>query len=123
MGRAPAVALAYMWWVQGIHLEDAHELLLSKRLCHPKLFAIREAAADVLYGGEAQVTTIRKFGSSRSEVVEVAGALSAPDRFSVSSLATSTRATRSVHAAPLRLCGRCASCVCHARNRARAWGR
>lgn len=76
MGRAPAVALAYLWWVKGMHLEDTHELLLSKRMCHPKLFAIREAAADILYGGEDQVTTIRKYGSSRSSVVEIAGARS-----------------------------------------------
>jgi hypothetical protein len=33
MGRAPAVALAYMWWVLGMHLEEAHALLLSRRRC------------------------------------------------------------------------------------------
>jgi hypothetical protein len=73
MGRAPAVALAYMWWVQGLHLEDAHELLLSKRSCHPKLSSIREAAADMLYSGNMQEVTIRKKGTSFSSTVEIAG--------------------------------------------------
>jgi hypothetical protein len=74
MGRAPAVALAYMWWVQGTHLEDAHKLLLFKRPCCPKLSAIREAAADILYSGQPQAKTIRKNGTSFSKTVEVAGA-------------------------------------------------
>ena len=74
MGRAPAVALAYMWWVQGQHLEEARDLLLSKRACHPKLFAIREAATDILFGGEPQEVVIRKRGSGNSAVVEIAGA-------------------------------------------------
>jgi hypothetical protein len=77
MGRAPAVALAYMWWVQGIHLEEAYDLLISKRRCHPKLHAIREAATDILFGGLPQEVIIQKTGSSRSSVVEIAGAASA----------------------------------------------
>lgn len=75
MGRAPAVALAYMWWVQGMHLEEARDLLLSKRPCHPKLFAIREATTDILFGGDPQEVVIRKQGSSQSQSVEIAGAL------------------------------------------------
>jgi hypothetical protein len=77
LGRAPAVALAYMWWGQGMHLEDAHKLLLSKRPCCPKLSAIREAAADMLYSGDPQEKTIRKAGTSFSKTVEIAG-VSAP---------------------------------------------
>lgn len=73
MGRAPAVALAYMWWVKGIHLEDAYATLYAARKCHPKLYAIRQAAADILYGGDQMPVTIRKRGTSLSKVVEIAG--------------------------------------------------
>ncbi|XP_048490859.1 phosphoglucan phosphatase DSP4, amyloplastic isoform X3 [Beta vulgaris subsp. vulgaris] len=47
MGRAPAVALAYMYWIQGYRLNDAHRLLLGKRSCFPKLDAIKSATADI----------------------------------------------------------------------------
>ncbi|KAI3428039.1 hypothetical protein D9Q98_006425 [Chlorella vulgaris] len=50
LGRAPATALAYMWWFKGIHLEDAYELLTGIRTCKPNANAIRNAAADILYG-------------------------------------------------------------------------
>ena len=75
MGRAPAVALAYMWWYKGIHLDDAFALLLSKRQCSPKLYAIRQAADDTLYGGSPQKVVITKRGSSMSKTVEIAGTL------------------------------------------------
>ncbi|KAH9704116.1 phosphoglucan phosphatase DSP4 [Citrus sinensis] len=47
LGRAPAVALAYMFWVLGYKLNEAHRLLLSKRPCFPKLDAIKSATADI----------------------------------------------------------------------------
>ncbi|KAL4443451.1 hypothetical protein ABPG75_011188 [Micractinium tetrahymenae] len=50
LGRAPATALAYMWWFKGWHLEDAYEHLTGIRPCKPNVNAIRSAAADVLYG-------------------------------------------------------------------------
>lgn len=50
LGRAPAVALAYMYWVLGYKLSEAYEFLLSKRACCPKLEAIRSATADILTG-------------------------------------------------------------------------
>uniref|UniRef100_A0A7N0RHX6 Uncharacterized protein n=1 Tax=Kalanchoe fedtschenkoi TaxID=63787 RepID=A0A7N0RHX6_KALFE len=48
MGRAPAVALAYMFWVQGYKLSDAHILLQRNRSCFPKLEAIKSATADIV---------------------------------------------------------------------------
>ena len=78
IGRAPAVALAYMWWVQGRHLESAHKDLLAKRKCVPKLHAIREATADMLFGAEPQDVVIRKRGSGNSQSVEIAGARLTP---------------------------------------------
>ncbi|KAK7837341.1 phosphoglucan phosphatase dsp4 [Quercus suber] len=48
LGRAPAVTLAYMFWVQGYKLIEAHNLLQSKRSCFPKLDAIKNAAADIV---------------------------------------------------------------------------
>ncbi|KAJ4837139.1 Phosphoglucan phosphatase dsp4, amyloplastic [Turnera subulata] len=50
LGRAPAAAMAYMYWVQGYKLSEAHDLLLSKRSCFPKLEAIKSASADILTG-------------------------------------------------------------------------
>ncbi|EXB58482.1 hypothetical protein L484_005216 [Morus notabilis] len=47
LGRAPAVALAYMLWVQGYKLSEALKLLLSKRSCSPKVDAIKSATADI----------------------------------------------------------------------------
>ncbi|XP_026664220.2 phosphoglucan phosphatase DSP4, amyloplastic isoform X4 [Phoenix dactylifera] len=47
LGRAPAIALAYMYWIQGYKLSEAHQLLLSKRPCFPKLDAIKNATIDI----------------------------------------------------------------------------
>ncbi|KAF5467000.1 hypothetical protein F2P56_016876 [Juglans regia] len=48
IGRAPAVALAYMFWVQDYRLGEAHQLLLSKRSCSPNLDAIKSTTADIV---------------------------------------------------------------------------
>ncbi|XP_039129089.1 phosphoglucan phosphatase DSP4, amyloplastic [Dioscorea cayenensis subsp. rotundata] len=50
LGRAPAVALTYMFWIQGYKLSEANCLLQSKRPCFPKLEAIMSATADILTG-------------------------------------------------------------------------
>lgn len=73
MGRAPAVALAFMWWIKGIHLEDAHALLTSKRHCSPRLPSIRAAAADLLYGGPPTPVEIELFRWGDASDVKVAG--------------------------------------------------
>ncbi|KAK9158732.1 hypothetical protein Scep_005306 [Stephania cephalantha] len=72
LGRAPAVTLAYMFWVQGYKLMEAHSLLLRKRPCFPKLDAIRSASVDILTGlTKNLVTLIWDNGSCSS--VEVSG--------------------------------------------------
>ena len=73
LGRAPATALAYMWWIKGIPLDDAYELLTGIRPCKPKADAIREAAVDLLYGkGPVPVTiTITRRGIASK--IEIAG--------------------------------------------------
>ncbi|THF94187.1 hypothetical protein TEA_004450 [Camellia sinensis var. sinensis] len=48
LGRAPAVALAYMFWVQGYKLSEGNSVLLSKRPSFPKLDAIKSATADIV---------------------------------------------------------------------------
>ncbi|XP_020880641.1 phosphoglucan phosphatase DSP4, chloroplastic isoform X2 [Arabidopsis lyrata subsp. lyrata] len=58
MGRAPAVALTYMFWVQGYKLMEAHKLLMSKRSCFPKLDAIRNATIDILTGLKKKTVTL-----------------------------------------------------------------
>lgn len=72
LGRAPAVALAYMFWVQGYALGEAHRLLLSKRSCCPKLEAIKSATADILTGLTKKRVTLTWRGKNCSSV-EVSG--------------------------------------------------
>lgn len=42
MGRAPALALAYMFWCRGWELQAAYQQLHSVRPCNPKLVRARE---------------------------------------------------------------------------------
>ncbi|XP_021738563.1 phosphoglucan phosphatase DSP4, amyloplastic-like [Chenopodium quinoa] len=72
MGRAPAVALAYMYCVQGYRLNEAHRLLLSKRSCCPKLDAIKSATADILTGLKKK-STICKWDDPNCTLVEISG--------------------------------------------------
>lgn len=48
LGRAPATALAYMYWLRGWKLPEAYETLTTKRRCSPRVEAIRAATADLL---------------------------------------------------------------------------
>ncbi|KAK8643223.1 hypothetical protein V6N13_012529 [Hibiscus sabdariffa] len=47
LGRAPAVAIAYMFWFCGMNLNTAYEALTSKRPCGPNKRAIRGATYDL----------------------------------------------------------------------------
>jgi len=46
VGRAPGVAIAYLSWIQGWDLEQAHRFVTERRACAPYIEAIREATAD-----------------------------------------------------------------------------
>ncbi|XP_028124208.1 phosphoglucan phosphatase DSP4, amyloplastic-like isoform X1 [Camellia sinensis] len=72
LGRAPAVALAYMFWVQGYKLSEGNSVLLSKRPSFPKLDAIKSATADILTGLRKKLVTLTWKGSDCS-TVEVSG--------------------------------------------------
>ncbi|XP_042487004.1 phosphoglucan phosphatase DSP4, amyloplastic isoform X2 [Macadamia integrifolia] len=72
LGRAPATALAYMFWVQGYKLSEGHSLLLSKRPCFPKLDAIKSATADILTGLAKKHVTLMWEGNNCSSV-EISG--------------------------------------------------
>ncbi|XP_051120227.1 phosphoglucan phosphatase DSP4, amyloplastic isoform X2 [Andrographis paniculata] len=72
LGRAPATAVAYMFWVQGYSLIEAHELLLSKRSCFPKLYAIKSATADILTGLEKKRVMFTWYGGDCT-TVEISG--------------------------------------------------
>ncbi|XP_028092427.1 phosphoglucan phosphatase DSP4, amyloplastic-like isoform X9 [Camellia sinensis] len=69
--QLPAV-LAHMFWFDGYKLSDGHSLLLSKRLCCPKLDAIKSATADILTGLRKRLVTLTWKGSNCS-TVEVSG--------------------------------------------------
>ncbi|KAL4334350.1 hypothetical protein GQ457_07G019660 [Hibiscus cannabinus] len=47
LGRAPAVAIAYMFWFCGMNLNTAYEALTSERPCGPNKKAIRGATYDL----------------------------------------------------------------------------
>ncbi|XP_078436356.1 dual specificity protein phosphatase (DsPTP1) family protein [Wolffia australiana] len=47
LGRAPAVVIAYLFWFSNMNLNDAYELLTSKRPCGPNKAAIRGATYDL----------------------------------------------------------------------------
>ncbi|XP_008456916.1 phosphoglucan phosphatase LSF2, chloroplastic isoform X2 [Cucumis melo] len=47
LGRAPAVAIAYLYWFCGMNLNTAYEALTSKRPCGPSKRAIRGATYDL----------------------------------------------------------------------------
>ncbi|XP_034705267.1 phosphoglucan phosphatase DSP4, amyloplastic-like [Vitis riparia] len=72
LGRAPAVALAYMFWVQGYKLNEAHSLLMSKRSSFPKLDAIKSATADILTDLKKQPVTL-KWKDNSCTTVEISG--------------------------------------------------
>ncbi|WCJ19218.1 Phosphoglucan phosphatase DSP4 amyloplastic [Euphorbia peplus] len=72
LGRAPAAAMAYMFWVLGYKLNDAHDLLLSKRSCFPKIDAIKSATADILTGLRKRLVTLT-WKNSESSTVEISG--------------------------------------------------
>lgn len=47
LGRAPAVAIAYMFWFCNMNLDTAYTTLTSKRPCGPNRKAIRGATYDL----------------------------------------------------------------------------
>lgn len=47
LGRAPAVAIAYMFWFCNMDLDTAYKTLTSKRPCGPNRKAIRGATYDL----------------------------------------------------------------------------
>ncbi|CAD6252570.1 unnamed protein product [Miscanthus lutarioriparius] len=72
LGRAPAVALAYMFWILGYSLNEGHQLLQSKRACFPKLEAIKLATADILTGLSKNTITL-KWEDDGCSSVEISG--------------------------------------------------
>ncbi|XP_076957310.1 phosphoglucan phosphatase DSP4, amyloplastic-like [Bidens hawaiensis] len=72
LGRAPATALAYMFWVQGYKLNNALSLLLRNRKCFPNVEAIKSATADILTGLKKRSITLTWSGDNCS-TVEVSG--------------------------------------------------
>ena len=51
LGRAPATALAYMYWCRGFSLQDAQETFYARRPCCPRIQSIRQATVDLLSEG------------------------------------------------------------------------
>lgn len=73
LGRAPATALAYMWWFKGIPLDEAYDHLTSLRPCKPRVESIREAALDLLFNNEPIEVKISLKRRDSATDVRVAG--------------------------------------------------
>ncbi|KAF6266795.1 protein-tyrosine phosphatase-like protein [Scenedesmus sp. NREL 46B-D3] len=73
LGRAPATALAYMFWLRGWQLPAALQELRAVRACSPRIEAIRAATADMLTNSKALDVTISMRRRGTSSRVQVAG--------------------------------------------------
>ncbi|GLI59461.1 hypothetical protein VaNZ11_001341 [Volvox africanus] len=73
LGRAPATALAYMFWLRGYQLDAAYELLRGKRMCSPRIEAIRSATVDLLIGTEPVLATIGVSRTGTATDFKIAG--------------------------------------------------
>lgn len=73
--RAGTVHANAAWWPSRITpcslLQAAYQKLYSVRPCNPKLFAIREATCDLLYGAQTQPAAVTVFRQHPDSVVEV----------------------------------------------------
>ena len=69
LGRAPAISIAYMYWILGMNLLDAHKTLTSLRPCNPKLDAIRHATCDMLFGSESRSVKVSQSTTKREKRV------------------------------------------------------
>ncbi|KAL2651423.1 hypothetical protein R1flu_019551 [Riccia fluitans] len=72
LGRAPAVALTYMYWILGYDLSEANAMLQKVRTCHPKLDSIKAATADLLTGNSKEKVKLAWMRGANNSV-EVAG--------------------------------------------------
>jgi hypothetical protein len=77
LGRAPATALAYMWWFKGIHLEDAYELLTGK---HRRCTSASAAASAAPPHSLARLCMLSA-NSSISSLISLLLARQLPQRF------------------------------------------
>eukprot|EP00884_Botryococcus_braunii_P007724 jgi/Botrbrau1/16953/Bobra.49_2s0017.1 len=74
MGRAPATALAYLYWCRGVPLKEAHAAFVETRPCNPRVAAIREATRDILFSrGRTAPVRIQLYRSMCAESLQVAG--------------------------------------------------
>jgi protein-tyrosine phosphatase len=56
LGRAPAVAIAYLHWMCGMTLKEAYTFVTARRPCHPKAAAIRQATMNLSMGDKDAVS-------------------------------------------------------------------
>lgn len=74
LGRAPGLALAYMFWVNGVCLDEAYKELYAVRRCHPQIGMIRAATCDILAGEEGDRQTVKLAYSGKGAAeVDIAG--------------------------------------------------
>eukprot|EP00438_Fugacium_kawagutii_P021575 Skav212159 [mRNA] locus=scaffold754:208034:210088:+ [translate_table: standard] len=73
LGRAPATALAYMFFIEGMDLDEAYAQLYKSRRCHPQLAMVRAAACDMLSGNMGSGQLHISIKRPKAKKVEIAG--------------------------------------------------
>lgn len=73
LGRAPAVALAYMFWLRDWDLDAAFDHLRALRPCSPKIDAVRSATSDLLLGIDPIPVTIAMSRTGTAKTVQISG--------------------------------------------------
>lgn len=73
LGRAPATALAYMFMIEGMDLDEAYRQLYQVRRCHPQLQMVRAAVCDLLSGSMGSGRLTISIKRPEAKKVEIAG--------------------------------------------------
>jgi len=73
LGRAPATALAYMFLIEGMDLDEAYAELYKSRRCDPQLQMVRAAACDMLSGDMGSGHLHIAIKKPKAKTVEIAG--------------------------------------------------
>eukprot|EP00878_Enallax_costatus_P036860 GHUV01041436.1.p1 GENE.GHUV01041436.1~~GHUV01041436.1.p1 ORF type:complete len:166 (+),score=46.64 GHUV01041436.1:45-500(+) len=78
LGRAPATALAYMYWLRDWKLQAAYDKLTGARACSPRIEAIRAATGDLLTDNSPVELTIGLRRRGTAKQFQVCGGFDVP---------------------------------------------
>lgn len=73
LGRAPGLALAYMFMLEDVCLDETFSQLFAVRRCHPQLGMVRAAACDAISGNEGEGHMRLEINCPDAKDVDLAG--------------------------------------------------